>query len=521
MNVESHFNILLEKYDLRFLYKKFICLSVCTTTVRESFYWLLLYFTELVKVKPELIKHMAVFLILTISLHVPLERYYLNIKAQLLKEIKLANSNYFNDRIIKMSKKDLLTFDLVDYFNVLDHFNENLEQYILNIKTKYDIPIRIITLIIIGLNKQYSMIIGLFFVFYMIVRSLNENKLVKENELTKQYFEYESIVRNYIINSKNFLINDEFNQEYLTENLNNYEKINKDIAELNNKMDTKINIAMVAYILIVIGNRIKELNQYDFFYYFLVIYDVEYIADKVTEYYKNKIYYNKMQERLKYLNGFIPEENRKLIKIEPIIKFTIENVENKRPKLMINKPLVFEKGQHYLIDGESGSGKTSLLYLLKGILKPTELKTTPSIDIINSQTYLTLPNHKSLYSGNLYDIISNYEKTPNTELIDSSLELAKISHILGENKFVNIEKLSGGERIRLLVTRIIYTVKTKNYNILLFDEIDENLNDQIAFEICQNLRSIFSDKILLYITHNDKVKTLFENRIMVKNGLIV
>jgi ABC-type lipoprotein export system ATPase subunit len=160
---------------------------------------------------------------------------------------------------------------------------------------------------------------------------------------------------------------------------------------------------------------------------------------------------------------------------------------------MINKPLVFEKGQHYLIDGESGSGKTSLLYLLKGILKPTELKTTPSIDIINSQTYLTLPNHKSLYSGNLYDIISNYEKTPNTELIDSSLELAKISHILGENKFVNIEKLSGGERIRLLVTRIIYTVKTKNYNILLFDEIDENLNDQIAFEICQNLRSIFSD----------------------------
>ena len=35
-----------------------------------------------------------------------------------------------------MSKKELLNFDLVEYFNILDQFNRNLEQYIINIKKK-------------------------------------------------------------------------------------------------------------------------------------------------------------------------------------------------------------------------------------------------------------------------------------------------------------------------------------------------------------------------------------------------
>ena len=38
-----------------------------------------------------------------------------------------------------------------------------------------------------------------------------------------------------------------------------------------------INFVIFGFIL----SRIHKLNQYDFFYYFLVIYDVEFISDKV------------------------------------------------------------------------------------------------------------------------------------------------------------------------------------------------------------------------------------------------
>jgi ABC-type lipoprotein export system ATPase subunit len=522
MNIESHFDLILNNYKLTYLFRKFLGLSILTTTIKESFYWSLIYFSEIVKDRPDLITKFSITLIGIIGINIPLERYYTYTKAKLIKEIKLANTKYFNDRIIKMSKQELLNFDLVEYFNILEHFNENLEEYIMNIKNKWDIPVRIMTLLIIALNKKFNLLIGLFAIFYAIIKSLNEHKLEKETILTKKFFHYENIIRNYIINGKNFLINNEFNKEYLSSNFNKFEKINKQITELNNTLDMNINVVMFGFIIIVIWSRIHELNQYDFFYYFLIIYDIEFIADKVQEYYKSKVSYNKMLERLNYLNSFTLN-NSNYIDKTIVNKITIKKISHDKPKLELasfEESLTFSVNDPVLILGESGSGKTSLLYILKGILKPNILEIEPNIELINSQTYLTLPNHKSLYSGNLYDIITNYDKTPNIKLINWALQSAKMDDRLNKNDFINIEKLSSGERIRLLIARIIYAVKTKNYNILLFDEIDENLNDELAQEIYINLKNIFNDKIILYITHNEKVKKLFNKKYIVKDGII-
>lgn len=519
MNIESHFNLILEKYDLKYLYLKYISYSVLTTLLKEGFYWSLIYFSEIVKNRPELITKFSTILIGMIGLNIPVERYYNYFKIKLIKQFKLANTQYFNDRIIKMSKKELLTFDLVEYFNILEHFNENIQDYIVNLKNKYDIPVRIITLFIIAYTKKFGLLIGLFSIFYAIVKSLSEHKLVKEVGLTKKYFHFENIIRNYIINGKNFLINDELNTEYLADNFKKFEKVNKNITEINNTLDMKINMTLFAFIIIVIWSRVQELNQYDFFYYFLIIYDIEFVSDKVQEYYKNKVNYNKMEERLQFLNSFQPVEQEKIVKAK-IDRIVINKIVNDTPKFETSEPIIIEQNDHILINGESGSGKTSLLYILKGILKPTEMSIEPDIKIINSQTYLTLPNHKSLYSGNLYDIITNYEKNPNVELINEALKSAKIADKLNSNQYVDIERLSGGERIRVLVARIIYAVKTRNYNILLFDEIDENLNDKLAVEICNNLKSTFNDKIILYVTHNEKVKSLFDKKYFVKKGII-
>ena len=519
MNIEEHFDLLLDKYDLRSQYIKYLALSMLTTTLKESFYWLLIYFTEKVKDKPEMISKYAILLLGTFGLNIPVERQYSYAKTELMEEVKLANNKYFNDRIINMSKKELLNFDLVEYFNILDHFNENLEQYVTNLKNKLDIPIRCITLVIVALNKKFSILIGLFAVFYAIVKSLNEHKLVEEQKLSKDYFKYEGIIRNYLTNGKSFLINDEFNKEYLSKNFGEFERVNKDILNLNSNLDMKVNLVMFGLIITVIWLKVHELNQYDFFYYFLIVYDVEFIGDIVNEYYKTKVTYAKMQERLTYLNSFTPEF-KGISEKTKVKNIKINKIVNIKPKLQSTKPLVFEENDHILLNGESGSGKTTLLYLLKGIVKPNELDVVPSIELINSQTYLTLPNHKSLFSGNLYDIITNYDKTIDIELIEYSLQASKISHRLNKNEFVDIETLSGGERIRLLIARIIYAVKTKNYNILLFDEIDENLNDKLAEEVCKNLREIFKDKIILYVTHNEKVKNLFDKKIFVKKGII-
>lgn len=521
MKIEEHFDLLLEKYDLNQLYIKYLTLSMITTTVKESFYWLLIYLSEKVKNEPTMIARYSIILLGTLGINIPIERQYNYVKSELMKEIKLANNKYFNDRIINMSKKELLNFDLVEYYNILDHFNENLEQYITNIKNKLDIPIRCMTLLIVAANKKFSILIGLFAVFYAIVKSLNEHKIVKEKKLSKNYFKYENIIRNYLVNGKNFLINDEFNKEYLSKNFSKFENVNKDIQTLNHNLDMQVNMLMFGLIIVVIWLKVHELNQYDFFYYFLIVYDIEFIGDIINEYYKTKVTYAKMQERLTYLNSFIPEIKTITEETQTQIKnIKIKLIKNIDPNLITKNALEIKENDHILINGESGSGKTTLLYLLKGIIKPTELEITPNIQVINSQTYLTLPNHKSLYSGNLFDIITNYDKKSNIELIKYALNASKIDHRLNKNEFVDIETLSGGELIRLLIARIIYTVKTKNYNILLFDEIDENLNDELAIDVCNNLLNIFKDKIILYITHNEKVKQLFNKIIVVNKGVI-
>ena len=519
MDVDSHFNLILDDYKLNFMFKKFMGLSVLTSIVKESFHWLLIYFSEIVKNKPELITKLAIILIGILGINIPLERYFNHIKAKLIEEIKIANTKYFNDKIISMSKQELLTFNLVEYFNVLEHFNGNLQDYILNIKNKWDIPIRTTTLIIIALNKKFGLLVGLFAVFYAIVKSLSEHKIKKEIGLTKDFFYHENSIRNYIINSKNLLMNNEMNREYLLDNINKFEKTSNQISELNNTLDMNINFVMFSFIIIIIWSRIHELNQYDFFYYFLIVYDIEVVADKVQEYYKNKVSYNKMSERLNYLNSFIQVDYNYPIKTK-VDKIIIKKIFNAKPKIEITEPIIIEPNDHILITGESGSGKTSLLYVLKGILKPSELEIEPNIELINSQAYLTLPSHKSLYSGNLYDIITNYDKKPDIELINSALQSTKLINKINKNEFIDIDKQSGGEKMRLLIARIIYTVKTKNYNILLFDEIDENLNYQLAEEICLNIKNIFKDKIILYITHNEKIKSLFDKKYFVKNGTL-
>jgi ABC-type bacteriocin/lantibiotic exporter with double-glycine peptidase domain len=224
-----------------------------------------------------------------------------------------------------------------------------------------------------------------------------------------------------------------------------------------------------------------------------------------------------MKERLNYLYGFEQNNNNK--KSSDFDGIEISYIFNKLPKIEIKKPISIEENDHILVSGESGSGKTTLLYILKGLVKAEKIRIEPNINDITNKAFLTLPNHKNLFDGYSWDIITNFEKEPDINLINQAIEKSKTS-IKKENYWINIEKLSNGERIRLLLARIIYIAKKKDYKILLFDEIDESLNEKLGVEVCKNLLEIFDDRIILYITHHEKVKALFNKRLSFKKGIL-
>ena len=523
MDVQKHFDILLDKYNLRNLYHKFIFTSILNTFIGESFYWVLLYLNDKLQSNNTMLYKYSGILITIYGINIPLTKYAGNVKNEFIKEIKLANFKYFSEKIINIKKDTLLNFDLIEYYNALDHFNDYSQEYIISQQIKCEIPIRCISIVVIALNQNCPLLIGFFAVFYSIITVLNEHKLIKEAKITQELFDLENQVRNYMINSKQFITNNEFNKRYIDENSTKVEELNQLLLDMTIDVDLKNNMLLFVFILIIFYDKRETLTPIGFFYYFLMIYDIEYISDKLSEYYRNKINYSRMQERLRFLNSIQTKEDDVEHMTQQYNKeaITINNITNDMPKINIMEPLVIKPRDHILVQGPSGSGKTSLLYVMKGMITCDQLVIKPNIKAINDSSYMVLSNNKSMFSGYLYDIISNYDYNPNIELIMLAIKLAKLDHKYNDNSYVDIDQLSGGERIRVTIARLIYNIKKDDkHDILLFDEVDENLNNILAVEIATNLLKIFDDKIILYITHNEMVKKLFKKRIDVKDGVI-
>jgi ABC-type lipoprotein export system ATPase subunit len=517
MKIDKHINLLIDIYGLKSLYLKYILCALLTSSTREGLYWALIYFSQIVQSKPYMKNNYGSILIGLFTINIPIERYFNYIKNLFIKELKEANTKFFINKLSNVSKTKIMNINLIEYNNNIEYINDSLDQYVYNIKILYDIPLRFISLYVIAVNKNLKYLVKLFFIYIIIIKILNDHYILKKSKLNKDNITYENIIRNYIIHSKNLLINNNINVNYLNKNIGILQSINKTINEINSNLDLKMNICILFYILIILKININILSTTDFLYYFLLIYDIEYVGDKITEYYKNKLHLNKMEKRIEYLYEFHQKDENRCYKNIDINHINIIRIINDLPKLNIHN-IYINKNDHMLIDGVSGSGKTSLLYILNGLIKPQYIDITPNLNLLITQTYLTLVDHINIYSSYLYDIITNYEQDPDENLIFKCLNLSKFIYLNKANYFIDIDKISSGEKIRLSIAKIIYIVLKNNYKILLFDEIDKNLNDELAIAICKNIKTIFANKIILYITHNQKVKSLFTKVIYINNG---
>jgi ABC-type lipoprotein export system ATPase subunit len=524
-HVDKHYNLLIDKYKLSVNHYKYTISSYCATIAKESISWTLLYFSIQLKKNPNNLQLYTFLIFACIGLYVVIDRVATHYQAELNRYITKSNYDHFNQQLLKLPKSTLLNLNLTHYFNNVHDMNYEYECYINNIRISNDMPIVCITLIVRAINSDYPLIIILAFIYFLIINKIHTDKIPIEEALLQESLKYENNIKDYIYNSKNVLINNEFNSNYIINEINDYRYKMNETSELNNTINFKSDIGMFIFIIIIIYNKIDKIDQFTFLYYFMMLYDIEYITGRQTEYYKHKIHYNKISSRIQYLNSFTHAKERSSSK-NNIPQIIINNLKNNIPTLNLDKQLIFNSGDHILLDGSSGSGKTSFLYFLKGILQVEHVDIVPSIDNINGRSFITLPTNKNLYNGNLYDIITNYNSNPNIDLINNSLNISKFNEIstysLNKgNIFIDITKLSAGEYMRLYITNIIYTIENNNnYDILLFDEIDQNLNDKLAMEICSNIRTYFKNKIIFYITHNEQVKLSFMKKLVFANGQI-
>jgi ABC-type bacteriocin/lantibiotic exporter with double-glycine peptidase domain len=175
--------------------------------------------------------------------------------------------------------------------------------------------------------------------------------------------------------------------------------------------------------------------------------------------------------------------------------------------------LKIKNNDKIFISGNSGVGKTTLINLICGLLKPTKGTILFDDKIINN--YKNTRDNISIISQNFNilnttiksNIILNqpYDKKKFTESVKFSgfkkLNNKKHNYLVGENGI----KLSGGQRQRLLLARALYADK----QIIIFDEGLNALENKSRNKILRKLLNL-NGKIIIYLGHEKNNNTLFK-----------
>lgn len=176
--------------------------------------------------------------------------------------------------------------------------------------------------------------------------------------------------------------------------------------------------------------------------------------------------------------------------------------------------LEMRKGVTYALVGKSGAGKSTLSDILLGLLPPLsgELKIGGSafedIEINSIRRKVVLVEQQTrIFSASIKDNISFGLPSTDDEIqrvIDySGLREFIDSLPRGVNTQLDYQgaNLSGGQRQRIGLARALI----RNPDVLILDEATSALDTQTRDIVLENLMKLFSNKILLFITHDKYV----------------
>jgi ABC-type bacteriocin/lantibiotic exporter with double-glycine peptidase domain len=174
-----------------------------------------------------------------------------------------------------------------------------------------------------------------------------------------------------------------------------------------------------------------------------------------------------------------------------------------------------KKGDFLGIGGASGIGKTTILNLLLGFLKPSSGDLLFNDRVVSNETakqYWPAISYVRQQSFFMYDTIlrnitleeNNHDKTGlNFALKVSGLDKLVETYPEGLEKTIteNGKNISGGQQQRIAIARALY----KNADLILLDEPFNELDEASTFLILEHLKELCSNgKIVIMITHDSK-----------------
>lgn len=192
--------------------------------------------------------------------------------------------------------------------------------------------------------------------------------------------------------------------------------------------------------------------------------------------------------------------------------------------------IAFEKGKSYAIVGNSGSGKTTILNIISGMIdnySGNVLLNGIEMTKIDSESkyklFSMIQQNVIIFNSTIKDNITMWRKDfSDVEVsnavtkanLDDFIQEKTLDYICGENG----TNLSGGEKQRISIARAIL----QEASVILVDEGTSALDKESASAIEAALASL-TDKIVISVTHklDDKSLSRYDEIIAIKNGKIM
>ena len=168
---------------------------------------------------------------------------------------------------------------------------------------------------------------------------------------------------------------------------------------------------------------------------------------------------------------------------------------NSKVKVLDNLNLEVSRGEKIAIIGESGSGKTTFLYILLGLWTPDSGK----IFINGSISAATTNNY--IFSTSIRENFLIMHPNITQERITDTLRICQLENLdIDRNIGENASKLSGGERCRLQIALAL----ASDSNILILDEPTAGLDRRTANNLINEIINDTNKKnrTLIIITHD-------------------
>lgn len=173
-----------------------------------------------------------------------------------------------------------------------------------------------------------------------------------------------------------------------------------------------------------------------------------------------------------------------------------------------NKSFLFKKGQSYVIIGDSGTGKSTLLKAIAGRLAVNEgciYIDEEKLDFDKSNQLMFYSQQKShIFDAGYEDNVTIFGS------YDIRQEWDILKELDGYNSICNTKTcsdLSGGERQLVLLNRALFSGK----EILLLDEPFSAMNKELEYKVTERLLEM--GRTIIMITHNsdEGYLKLFDN----------